>query len=464
MIMVERDKPQITAPSNSNEPVGGLGTGFDREMPFETRTPGDGSFVVTNKERQTVGHNNAAGHLILLVHGINTRALWMGEIKPALEAHGFVVAPTSFGKFSVLHFLMPFEWMREGAIRRVAADIQTARRVYKREQGTDPELMSVISHSFGTYVVSRILTDYSEFTWHRVIFCGSVVREDFRFDHVLERFDPPLLNEVGTKDFLPALAESAGWGYGSVGSTGFNRPPVETRWHSHYGHSDFLTDRFCETFWVPFLRGEKPKRGDKAAVMPFWIRAITWIPLRWLPLALLLAVLVIFVPRALEHLNPPQRGSLSTESISRTPVTSSASQAGVNASGLPISPAPAATPSISPPETPTFIPPQSRSDSRRAPDSLEVLDGVWITVSPPGGHIMFNRVSAGAREVSLPDLGQATVSPSDGTSGSNLKISGEGFNCYYFLGVISRKEIVWELKSGTAVCPPSMHLLKEVPQ
>jgi hypothetical protein len=45
-----------------------------------------------------------------------------------------------------------------------------------------------------------------------IIFCGSVVRDDFEFDKVLDRFEVPLLNEVGTRDFLPALGESAGWG------------------------------------------------------------------------------------------------------------------------------------------------------------------------------------------------------------------------------------------------------------
>lgn len=115
----------------------------------------------------------------------------------------------------------------------------TARRVFR------PERMSVISHSFGTYVVGKILEDHPEFNWHRVIFCGSVVRDDFPFHQVLDRFDGPLLNEVGTKDFWPALAESAGWGYGSVGSHGFNCPPVDTRWHDGFGHSDFLTEAYC---------------------------------------------------------------------------------------------------------------------------------------------------------------------------------------------------------------------------
>jgi pimeloyl-ACP methyl ester carboxylesterase len=245
----------------------------------------------------------AANHLVILVHGINTRALWMGEIKPALEKGGFLVAPTSYGRYGILRFLSPFRNSRKKAIERVVADIRTARRARKLATGSEPTHMSVISHSFGTYVVSKILTDYPEFHWQRVIFCGSVVREDFPFDQVLERFGHPLLNEIGTRDFLPALAESAGWGYGSVGSTGFNRPPVETRWHNGFRHSVFLTEAFCDKFWTPFLQGEKPKRADKAAEMPAWIRAITWFPLRLLPVALLSVALPFGILQALNTTN-----------------------------------------------------------------------------------------------------------------------------------------------------------------
>jgi pimeloyl-ACP methyl ester carboxylesterase len=234
-----------------------------------------------------------ADHLVILVHGINTRALWMGEIKPALEKAGFSVAPTSYGKYGVVRFLSPFYSLRQTAISRVVADIRTARRAYKLANGIEPRQMSVISHSFGTYVVSRILTDYPEFQWKWLIFCGSVVREDFSFDQILERFTQPLLNEIGTKDFWPALAESAGWGYGSVGSTGFNRPPVETRWHKGLTHSNFLTEEFCDAFWTPFLLGEKARPADRATQMPLWIRAITWLPLRWLPIIFVLAALAL---------------------------------------------------------------------------------------------------------------------------------------------------------------------------
>jgi hypothetical protein len=216
----------------------------------------------------------------------------MGEIKPALERAGFFVAQTSFGHFSLLQFLSPFQRSRDHAINRVIADIRLARNVFVTTTGAQPERMSVISHSFGTYVMLKILLEVPDLAeWYRVIFCGSVLREDAPLQRIYHRFRLPLLNEIGSRDYLPALAESAGWDYGSVGSTGFNRPIVETRWHKGFRHSDFFTDAFCTEFWVPFLRGEAPKPADKPSSMPIWIRLIAILPLQWLPVALVICVI-----------------------------------------------------------------------------------------------------------------------------------------------------------------------------
>jgi pimeloyl-ACP methyl ester carboxylesterase len=239
-----------------------------------------------------------SNHLVILVHGINTRALWMGNIGPALEDAGFAVGATSFGRFSVLRFLAPVPWYRQRAIARVEYDIKLSIDLYKRKVGKQPEKLSVISHSFGTYVVAAILARNPDLHWYRVIFCGSVLREDFDLGSIMHRFEDPLLNEVGINDYWPILAESAGWGYGSVGSNQFNRPGVFTRWHNSYRHSDFLTKEFCRKFWVPFLKGDNPRREADPTKMPLWIRTIASLPLRWMILAIAIVgvTLIVSIP------------------------------------------------------------------------------------------------------------------------------------------------------------------------
>ena len=93
-------------------------------------------------------------------------------------------------------------------------------------------------------------------------------------------------------DIWPAMAAWVTWGYGSVGSYGFNNPTVRTRWHEGLRHSDFLTPDFCKKYWVPFLRdGTIIKGSDKPSRLPWTIRAIAKIPLRGIVLLLFLGLL-----------------------------------------------------------------------------------------------------------------------------------------------------------------------------
>ena len=101
--------------------------------------------------------------------------------------------------------------------------------------------------------------------------------------------------------------------------------------------------------------------------------------------------------------------------------------------------------------------------SASAQDLLANLDGIWVSVNPPGPHIYFNKVGLGQREASLPIMGQASLRVSDGTAGSNLKVSGLGFNCYYFVGFINSREMTWQLVQGDSTCTPSAHYKKDPP-
>jgi hypothetical protein len=217
----------------------------------------------------------------------------MDVVKPALEGAGFTVAATSYGQYGIGPFLLPFAWRRRKAINRVVTDIKIARHVFAKKTGREPEWMSVIAHSFGTYVLFKIIEDEFDWRWKRIILCGSVLKESIPLEKYLTRFDTPILNEIGTQDYWPALAESIGWGYGSVGSTGFNRPPVESRWHNDVTHSEFLTKAFCDKWWVPFLRDGRIEKGDSPRALPAWIRLLSWLPLRWLVPAVLATCAVI---------------------------------------------------------------------------------------------------------------------------------------------------------------------------
>jgi hypothetical protein len=89
-------------------------------------------------------------------------------------------------------------------------------------------------------------------------------------------------------------------------------------------------------------------------------------------------------------------------------------------------------------------------------DILARFSGAWVPTSPPGPQIFFNQTALSARVVNLPNLGQAIIKTSNGENGSNFQMSGQGFNCYYMVIFLrGNLRMVWDLKSGDAVCMTS---------
>jgi alpha-beta hydrolase superfamily lysophospholipase len=135
----------------------------------------------------------SSDHLVVLVHGIRTRAAWLHSMRNALEARGFTVEYAGYGVFGLPQFLLPTEMLRKRPITRVRRRLDAAISINK------PKKTSIIAHSFGSYIVAGLLRE-KKYKFHRVIFCGSVVSQDFPFHECLECFDPPIINEVGSSD------------------------------------------------------------------------------------------------------------------------------------------------------------------------------------------------------------------------------------------------------------------------
>lgn len=245
-------------------------------------------------------------HLVVLVHGINTNAQWFPIVRKSLEGAGFVAVPAGYGIYGVIRFLIPLAFLRRAAINRVSEKIRLARNYYK------PKLISVIAHSFGTYVVAKIIAETFDIELNRVIFCGSVVKNDFPFQENHHRFKPPLYNEIGTRDYLPIVASAVTWGYGSVGADGFQSPVVNDRWHKDFRHSDFMTKEFCEKFYIPSLRGEAVA-GDDPSSFPVWVQLLSRLPIRWFLAVLIVAGWMLATAFVIENAPPP--GQLLTDMV-----------------------------------------------------------------------------------------------------------------------------------------------------
>lgn len=183
--------------------------------------------------------------VVALIHGIRTAAGWQEKAREALAVEGkVVVAPIGYGYQDVIRFLGPW---RKSAIAKVQQELRDLQRIHK-----DSDLV-VMAHSFGTYIISKILKDSPDIRIKRLLLCGSIIPVAYRWDTLSHEFtSKTCVNEVGTRDIWPVFARIASFGYGESGSFGFKTSRVWDRFFD-YGHSDFFTDEHFKTFWQPFI-------------------------------------------------------------------------------------------------------------------------------------------------------------------------------------------------------------------
>lgn len=232
----------------------------------------------------------AEKHLVILVHGIRDIARWKSEVSGPLRKAGFAVEPTNYGRMNLIEFLLPVSYFRRRAIEEVWIQIQHA---IMRHPGAP---VSIIAHSFGTYIVAMLLKRQFNLQLNRVIFCGSVVRYKFPFEQIDKRYQGSIINEVGTADPWPALAESVTTGYGSAGTYGFERPGVKDRYYNGAGHGFFLNAEFCENRWVKILAREDKEDiedGDVPAWSPpLWVQLISIFKIKYILLVVLVSAAI----------------------------------------------------------------------------------------------------------------------------------------------------------------------------
>lgn len=189
-------------------------------------------------------------HKVLLIHGIRDDGDWFDGVSKALGTIELLtVHQGGYGFFELQHFLLS-ESKREGAYEQVL-------RALRNAQGPMCAV-SVIAHSFGTYLVTRALSEHADIRPFRLVLCGGIVSRQFRWDLIQTRLPRGrVLNECGNDDIWPIVARRrSATLFGDTGRFGFHCEPVRDRFHN-VGHSGFFDEAFIKKFWEPFFA-----RGD----------------------------------------------------------------------------------------------------------------------------------------------------------------------------------------------------------
>lgn len=211
----------------------------------------DATHVVSDVPRTDAAKRS----VIISLHGIRTRGVWQKELTTELNRAGFDHSPLDFGFFLALRMLWPparrrqVNWFRDQytTINRDNAHAQ----------------LSVIAHSFGTYLVAATLERFPEVTFERVIFCGSIVGRAYPWTRIIHKSRQvrKVLNDYGYMDLWAGIV---GWlveDAGPSGTRGFTddaEGDVVQRGHPEFKHSDYFYVLNYEKNWIPFLKGLSP--------------------------------------------------------------------------------------------------------------------------------------------------------------------------------------------------------------
>ena len=243
--------------------------------------------------------NPEPNEVVLLVHGIRTHADWQVMVKRVLqEIPGKYVQPTSYGYFNAFRFWCPF-FTRSSAIEEVKETIEQLRIRFPNSK------LSVIAHSNGTYIISKLLMSKRDLEINRLVLCGSIVKRRYPWDFVGRRLGSDVINEYGTKDIWPVFAKALSWGYGDTGRYQFGKPYVKDRKHD-FAHSDYFGDKegqgeeFVRKFWKPWFEDGTFVPSEGAGKAPIWLSLLSVIRVQWIVIATLVVAVILALIRPVD--------------------------------------------------------------------------------------------------------------------------------------------------------------------
>lgn len=239
--------------------------------------------------------NVVRDHVVAMIHGIRTPAIWHESVDRVLRESDNTLNPVSlgFGYFDLIKFLVPSKLIRRAYISDIANELT------KLAKDKSTKHLSIIAHSYGTFLAAHALRQTADVKVSVLILCGSIVPQRFPWHDFEDRLgvidenqygNARVLNDCGWRDVWPVFAHTITWGYGSSGRFGFKRALVKDRFHN-LKHSDFFEEDFVKKFWIPAITEGRiePQKVDPPNDFRVWVLALlTAFPLKWVGISITL--------------------------------------------------------------------------------------------------------------------------------------------------------------------------------
>lgn len=201
---------------------------------------------------RAVIHSHRQIEVVVSVHGLYSLGHWNSYLAPIISAENRIFAPFFYDENDWR--LMFFSKRRKDVLGKF--------RQYIEEVSNDYGLpVSVIAHSFGTYLVTSYIDGFSDtpVKFKSLIFAGSIVNHDFDWN-TRRKFFGTLLNHKSPNDewvkYMPSDRRlKRDPLFGKAGLLGFSRPcpAVTNQEDSNLLHTNIVEKDIIRKRWIPFL-------------------------------------------------------------------------------------------------------------------------------------------------------------------------------------------------------------------
>lgn len=197
--------------------------------------------VVIETFYRLMGETSRDIRWMIVVHGMNSRAKWQEMFSWQISNRLYYSAPVLIYKYGWATIDVLVSWLHRRLAKRLGERMRIA--IAQAEESQRPSRPDIVAHSFGTHLLSMVLTDpdFEDLQFGRVITAGSIIRPDFDWDNLIknERVEA-VLNHVGGKDVPVMIAQFAIPGTGPGGRIGYTDIKAINVREPIFKHSDFL--------------------------------------------------------------------------------------------------------------------------------------------------------------------------------------------------------------------------------
>jgi len=193
--------------------------------------------------------------MLVTVHGLLSKAEWNTEIAPIASSQGWIFAPYVY-KTNWVDLLI-----RKNKRKKVVDDFRNW--IFDMQMRHKGIPISVIAHSFGTYIIAEYLEGFNEeipVRFQSIILTGSIVNREFDWHkHYINSKIVRVRNEIATNDnWVQKMPEGflrLDTMFGQSGVKGFSKECeiLKEVPNKIFDHNNVIRRDVVEQLWMPYL-------------------------------------------------------------------------------------------------------------------------------------------------------------------------------------------------------------------